>query len=451
MLKNNQRVKGSIKQLENNGTGVLFVGRDKVLVRHALLNEEVEVQIEKRIKDAYVGKISRVIKADKARIKVNCKYYETCGSCHLMHVDYNRQMQIKQELVQGMLQQSKLKNIEVEKCSGMQDPYAYRNKIIISFGKDKNQTVAGFYGEFSHQIIPISHCALHEKQVNELIENIKKVVSKCRIQVYEEDKKKGFLRHVLIRRAVKTNQTMLVVVGAEKVFKAKNNFIQEIRKLHPEIDTIVFNHNPRKTSVVLGNEENVIYGRGYIEDELCGYRFKISAKSFYQINHEQCVALYEKALSLLSIKGNEIIIDAYSGIGTIGMIASKQVKHVYSVELNKDAVKDAMHNAKINNINNITFKCEDAGKFMVTMAKQRKRIDVVIMDPAREGSDENFLSSIVKLAPKQVVYISCNPLTQIRDMEYLLKRGYESKTIYPYDMFPHTFHIETVTLLKRRK
>ncbi len=449
MLKNNQKVKGIIKQVESDGSGVLLVGKDKVLVRNVLINEEVEVQIEKRLKDAYVGKVIRMIRLDANRVNVECKYYEKCGSCHLMHVNYAKQLEMKQQLVIDMVRKQGLRDMKVMKCEGMQDPYAYRNKIIISFGRDNNQVAAGFYGEHSHNIIPISHCALHETKVNELIENVKKVASKTRIQVYEEDKKRGFLRHILIRRAVATNQTMLVIVGAEKIFKAKNNFVTEIRKLHPEIDTIVFNYNPRKTSVVLGNDETVVYGRGYIEDELCGYRFKISPKSFYQINHTQCESLYTKAISLLSLKGNEVLIDAYSGIGTIGMIASKQVKHVYSVELNKDAVKDAMNNARINQIKNITFKCEDAGKFMEEMAAQKKRVDAVIMDPARDGSDEAFLSSVVKLSPKQVVYISCNPLTQIRDIEYLQKNGYQTKELYPFDMFPQTFHVESIVLLTK--
>lgn len=450
MLKNKQRVKGRIITIEANGTGVFFQGKDKLLVRNVLLNEEVEVEVVKRVKEGYVANLIKVLTPSKYRVKEKCNYYNQCGSCHLLHVDYKEQLSMKKQMIIDMLKKEKMTSISVQDCEGMEHPYEYRNKIIISFGKRKKEIVAGFYEEFSHRIIPIKDCLLHEGYTNQLIEDIKMVVKKSRIEAFDEDKGTGFLRHILIRRAVATNQTMLVLIGAEKIFKAKNNFLKELRKLHPEINTVVFNYNPRRTSVVLGNDEYVLYGKGYIEDILCGKRFKISSKSFYQINHEQCEKLYEKALSLLTLNGNETIIDAYSGIGTIGLIASDRVKQVYSVELNKDAVKDAIGNAKMNRISNVVFKCEDAGKYMVDLTREKKKIDVVIMDPARDGSDEKFLSSLVKLSPKQVVYISCNPQTQIRDIKYLNKYGYECKEFYPYDLFPNTFHVECAGLIVKK-
>lgn len=450
MLKNKQRVKGKIITIEANGTGVFFLGKDKLLVRNVLLNEEVEVEVVKRVKEGYVANLIKVLAPSKYRVKEKCNYYKQCGSCHLLHVDYKQQLAMKKQMIIDMLKKEKMTSIRIQDCEGMEHPYEYRNKIIISFGKSKKEMVAGFYGEFSHRIIPIKDCLLHEGYTNQLIEDIKMVVKKSRVEAFDEDRGIGFLRHILIRRAVATNQTMLVLVGAEKVFKAKNNFLKELRRLHPEINTVVFNYNPRRTSVVLGNDEYVLYGKGYIEDILCGKRFKISSKSFYQINHEQCEKLYAKALSLLTLNGDETMIDAYSGIGTIGLIASDRVKQVYSVELNKDAVKDAIGNAKMNQISNVVFKCEDAGKYMVDLAREKKQIDVVIMDPARDGSDEKFLSSLVKLSPKQVVYISCNPQTQIRDIKYLNKYGYECKELYPYDLFPNTFHVETIVLMTRK-
>lgn len=451
MLKNKERIKGKIIKIETNGTGVFFNGKDKVLVRNVLLNEVVEVEIVKRVKEGYVANVIKVIEVSKQRVKEKCSFYKQCGSCHLLHVAYKEQLLMKKQMIIDMLRKEKMNSIHVHDCVGMDYPYEYRNKIIISFGKKKKEMIAGFYGEFSHKIIPIKDCLLHENYTNKLIEDIKLLVKKCKIEIYDEDRGFGFLRHILIRRAVETNQTMLVLVGAEKVFKAKNTFLKELRKVHPEINTVVFNYNPRRTSVVLGNEEHVLFGKGYIEDILCGKRFKISSKSFYQINHEQCEKLYAKALSLLPFNGNETLIDAYCGIGTIGLIASDRVKQVYSVEVNKEAVKDAISNAKINQIVNATFKCDDAGKYMVDLARQNKKIDVVIMDPARDGSDERFLSSLVKLAPKYVVYISCNPQTQIRDMKYLSKYGYECKEFCPYDLFPNTFHVECVCLLTRKE
>ena len=268
---------------------------------------------------------------------------------------------------------------------------------------------------------------------------------------YDEDTGQGFLRHVLIKRGFATNQIMVVLVTSTKVFPGKNNYIKAIRKVHPEISTIIMNINNRKTSVVLGSEEVTLYGRGYIEDVLCGVRFQISAKSFYQVNPIQTEVLYNKAIEMAGLKGDETVIDAYCGIGTIGLILSHKVKDVIGVELNNDAVKDAIKNARNNNIKNAYFHNDDAGDFMVKLADDNKKIDLVIMDPPRAGSDEKFLSSLVKLSPDKVVYISCNPITQERDLRYLVKNGYEVKEIQPVDMFPQTNHVETVVSLSHKK
>lgn len=451
MLKKKERITGKIKEIDASGIGVLYQGKDKILIRNVLVQEVVICEIEKRIQEGYVAKLVKVIIPSNQRVNAKCQYYDHCGSCQLQHVAYEAQLMMKKQLVIDMLKQQKLQNIHVHECIGMEHPYAYRNKIIISFGKHKKEMIAGFYGEFSHHIIPVKNCLLHEDYTNQFIEDIKLLVKRCRIEIYDEDKRSGFLRHILIRRAVKTNQTLLVLVGAERVFKAKNNFMKELRKMHPEVQTVIFNYNPRSTSVVLGNNEQILFGKGYIEDILCDKRFRISSRSFYQINHEQCEKLYEKALSLLSLKGNETLIDAYCGIGTIGLIASDRVKQVYGVELNKDAVKDAVVNAKLNATANVKFQCADAGKFMVELAKAKSSVDVLIMDPARDGSDEQFLSSVVKLKPQQVVYISCNPKTQIRDLKYLCKHGYECRDMFLYDLFPNTFHVESICLMTQNK
>ena len=447
MLKNKQKVKGRIQSIDASGTGIIFQNKDKILVRHVLLDEEVEVIIEKRIKEGYVGTIVNIIKESPHRVKVQCPYYEKCGGCHLLHVNYAHQLQMKKDMIQTQLHNAGLNAIQLHDCVGMQHPYAYRNKIIISFSSYKKEIRAGFYGEYSHRIIPIKNCLMHEDKMNVLIEQIKVIVKKCRITIYDEDRRTGFLRHILLRRGVESDQTMLVIVGAEKVFKAKSNFVKEVKQAFPQINTIIFNYNPRKTSVVLGNEEQVIYGKGYIEDVLCGKRFFISSRSFYQINHAQCEALYDKALSLLKLSKSEVLMDAYCGIGTIGLIASDKVNKVIGVEVNQDAIKDAIKNAKLNNIDNARFICEDAGRYMVKLAKEKIHIDALIMDPARDGSDENFLSSLVKLNPKEVVYISCNPQTQIRDLKYLKRFGWQCKEMYLYDLFPNTFHVESIVKL----
>lgn len=445
MSKNNVMI-GKVSAIDENGMGLIPYHNSHIGVRGVIIDEVVEVEVGKKINNGYAGKLIRIVSASSDRMKSQCPYSDSCGSCHLLHISYKKQLEMKQTMIKEALKKENLR-LKVQECVGMEHPYSYRNKIIISFGKKKKEVVAGFYEEYTHKIIPIQHCLLHEDVTNELIEDLKEIVKKSKIEIYDEDRGYGFLRHILIRRSMIKNETMVVIVGAEKVFKAKNNFLRLLKEKHPEITTVIFNYNPRKTSVVLGNVETVIYGKGFIEDILCGKYFRISSKSFYQINHEQCEKLYEKAISLLQFNGNETLIDAYCGIGTIGMIASDKVAKVYSVEVNQNAVKDAIVNAKRNKITNVRLFCEDAGTFMVNLAKQKEKIDAVILDPAREGSDERFLSSLVKLSPKQVVYISCNPLTQIRDLKYLIRNGYVAREIFLYDMFPHTFHVESVVLL----
>ena len=244
---------------------------------------------------------------------------------------------------------------------------------------------------------------------------------------------------------------MVVFVVSSNVFPARRKLVEELLKAHPNITTIVQNVNPRKTSIVLGNEERILYGKGYIEDILCGLRFKISCKSFYQINHDQCEVLYTKALDKLMLTGNEVVLDAYCGIGTIGMCVASKVKQVIGVELNKDAVKDAIQNAKLNSIRNIRFLCDDAGSFMSQLTKAQQKLDVLIMDPPRSGSSEEFLSSAARLKVPKILYISCNPNTQIRDIRMLQKLGYRVEgSMTLVDMFPFTNSIESICMLVRK-
>lgn len=377
---------------------------------------------------------------------MKCLIEKKCGSCKYINIDYDKQLEIKKEYCNELLKKHDLSMYKVEDIVGMPYPYEYRNKIIIAFNQKYE---FGFYEEDSHKIVPYNRCLLHEELSDQIIKKIQSLLKRYRVSIYDENRRKGLLRHVLIRRAIITDQTMVVLVCNENVFKGSKNFCNELIKSFPSIKTVVLNVNRRKTSIVLGNEEKVLYGKGFIVDELCGLKFKISPRSFYQINHEQCEKLYNKALSLLELKKNDTVIDAYCGIGTIGMIAAKSVKEVIGVELNKDAIKDANNNAKMNKINNIRFINDDASDFMVKLAKNKHNIDCVIMDPPRSGSTKEFMDAIRILNPKKVVYISCDPSSQVRDIKYFAKLGYRGNVLYPFDMFPQTSHVETVVLLSR--
>jgi 23S rRNA (uracil1939-C5)-methyltransferase len=378
--------------------------------------------------------------------KLKCPVSDKCGGCQLQHFSYEKQLLEKQEQVNALLE----KFCKVEDIIGMESPYYYRNKVHAAFDTDKKgNVISGVYEAGSHRVVPIDSCLIEDQRADNIIVTIRGMLKSFKIRTYDEDKGIGLLRHVMVRTGHLSGEIMVVLVLASHIFPSKNNFIKALLKKHPEITTIVMNVNSKKTSMVLGEREQVLYGKGFIEDTLCGKVFRISPKSFYQINAVQTEVLYGKAIELADLKGKETIIDAYCGIGTIGIIASNHVNKVIGVELNRDAVKDAITNAKRNKVNNIYFYNQDAGEFMNQMAAKKQSVDVVFLDPPRSGSTEEFMNSMILLNPKKVVYISCNPATLERDLAYLVKRGYEVRKAIPVDMFPGTEHVEVITLLQK--
>lgn len=375
-----------------------------------------------------------------------CAVSRKCGGCQLMNMTYPEQLRFKQAKVVKLMGTFH----RVNEIIGMETPFHYRNKVQAAFGRTRGgEIISGVYQSSTHNIVKTDFCLIEDKIADEIIVTIRKLVKDFKLTVYDERKGKGFLRHVLVKRGFSTGEIMVVLVTGTSVFPSKNNFIKELLRIHPKITTIVQNINNKFTSMVLGEKETVLFGKGYIEDVLCGLKFRISPKSFYQINPVQTEILYRKAIEFADLKGNEKVIDAYCGIGTIGMVASKKAGEVIGCELNADAVRDAKVNAKINGVENIHFICADAGEFMLSMKERGEKCDVLFMDPPRAGSDKKFLSCAVSLAPRKIVYISCNPETQQRDLFYLIKNGYKVRRIQPVDMFPFTAHIESVVLLEK--
>lgn len=386
-------------------------------------------------------------KATDKKSSSPCPVSKKCGGCKWIDKEYTVQLKEKDKWVRELL----APYCKMEPIMGMENPTHYRNKVHAVFGEDrKHNIISGIYEEGTHKIVPVDSCLIENKKADAIIVSIRELLKSFKIRPYNEDTGYGLLRHVLIRTGHATGQIMVVLVLSSPVMPSKNNFVKALLKLHPEITTIVVNVNNRGTSMVLGDKEQVIYGKGYIEDVLCGKVFRISPKSFYQVNPVQTEKLYQKALEFADLKGTETVVDAYCGTGTIGIIASDKAGKVIGVELNQDAVKDARENAKRNNVENIQFYQNDAGKFLVEMAEQNARVDVVLMDPPRSGSDEAFLSSVVKLKPKKVVYISCGPDTLARDLKYLTKNGYKVQRAVACDLFPFTSHCESVCLLSKK-
>lgn len=392
----------------------------------------------KKKQEKYTKSASREIYKNKDGV---CPYAKKCGGCDYQGIEYKKQLEMKEEKVRKLLKDF----VKVSPIVGMENPYYYRHKVHAVFDcVARGQVVAGVYKKNSHDVVDIENCQIEDQEADAIIREIKGLLKSFKIRTYDEDTGYGLLRHVLVRKGYHTGEIMVVLVLVSPILPSKNNFVKALRKNHPNISTVVINVNDKRTSMVLGERNIVVYGKGFIEDKLCGCTFRISPNSFYQVNPAQTENLYEKAIACAALTGKEKVIDAYCGTGTIGIIASKHAKEVIGVELNKDAIKDAITNAKRNEISNIRFINDDAGKYMVSLAEKKETVDVVIMDPPRSGSDEAFLSSVVKLAPKRVVYVSCGPDTLARDLKYLTKKGYKVTEATPYDMFPMTSHTEVV-------
>ena len=376
-----------------------------------------------------------------------CASTKKCGGCQYQGTAYEEQLKKKQKHVQSLLN----KFGKVNPIIGMKEPYFYRNKVHAVFDRDrKGNIISGIYEAKSHRVVPIEKCLIEDEKSQEIIRTIRGMLKSFKIRTYDEDSGYGLLRHVLVRRGFASGEIMVVLVVASPVFPSKNNFVKALRKVHPEITTVVLNVNDRHTSMVLGDRDIVIYGKGFIRDTLCGRTFRISPGSFYQVNPVQTEVLYGKAVEYAGLTGNERVIDAYCGIGTIGIIASAKAKEVIGVELNPDAVRDARINTRENKIQNVQIRQGDAGAFMEAMAETGEHADVVFMDPPRAGSDEKFMASLLKLNPKKVIYISCNPETMARDLNYLTKKGYGVKKIQPVDMFCFCDQVEVICEVVRK-
>jgi len=373
-----------------------------------------------------------------------CPAYKKCGGCQL-DVTYKQQLSYKQRTVIKLLGRFG----RVSPIIGMDEPLGYRCKVSNAFGFSRGHAIYGIWQSSSGKIAQIDSCALEDSRARSIVESIRVLLPKFRLGTYDERKKDGFLRFVTIRIGKATGEILVALGTGSGSYPQKTDFAAALKERHPEITTIVQNVSTSHLNLLLGERETVLVGKGYITDRLCGCDFRISARSFFQINPTQTEKLYQTAVDFAALSGNESVIDAYCGVGTIGIIASKGAKKVTAVEVNEDAVENAKENVKINNIENVDVLSGDAGEFMQKLAKKGEECDVVFTDPPRTGCSREFLSSLVTLSPKKVVYVSCNPETLARDLAFLTKNGYKTERIQPFDMFPYTRHIECCVLLER--
>lgn len=441
-------IRGKCVDISSEGKGVIKTVYGVVFVDSLLLGEEAEVEINYAGKGVSYGVIKKLLTFSPDRIQPKCPISTACGGCVFQNASYEYELRYKKHKVEEDLKRiGHLENIKVNDVIGMDNPEHYRNKIQVPFGKENKHVIYGFYKSKTHKIIPIKQCNIEDLKAGPILQNIAKLMEEFHIDPYNEDYRTGIIRHVLIRTSLSTNEVMVVLVSNVDTFPGRNNFIKELVKRSPEISTIVFNVNKRDTNVILGESDKTLYGKGFITDEILGLKFNISSQSFFQVNPIQVQKLYKTALDYACLSKDDVVLDAYAGVCTIGLLAAPHVKKVTSVEVVKSAVINGLNNAKLNNINNIEIIEADCTEYI---NKKLPHFDVVIMDPPRKGSTPEFLSAIKRIKPSRLIYISCDPSTLARDLE-ILKDIYDINAVQPLDMFPRSFHVETVVSLRLKE
>ena len=378
---------------------------------------------------------------------MKCPVGKLCGGCEYLPIEYAKQGALKHQAVCDLLEQNKL-HLNVNPVHMAKSPVSYRNKVIYGFAKDRNKKVySGLYVPKSHRVINSKGCKMQPRIVNEILDEITTLVDSMKIQLYSPKTGTGLLRHVMIRYAKATDQVMVVFVTAAREFPSRKNLINALRQKFPQIKTIVQNVNSRDTSIVMQDQTLLLYGDGKITDELCGMKITFDSSSFYQIHHDQCEVLYNLAKEMLDLKPTDEVLDTYCGVGTIGLSLADACKQVTGVEINKQAIENARFNAKQNHIKNIRFLAMDSTRFMQEAARNHKPYNAIILDPPRAGTSMEFIKSACSLKPEKILYISCDPKTQARDLRQFAQNGYRGQVMELVDMFPYTKHVESLVLL----
>lgn len=438
MIKN-QIITGTCVDYTYDGLGVVKYDTFCIFVKGMLKDEVGQIVITLVKKNFAYGRLLKLINASNERVDAICSNAKQCGGCQLQHFSYEHQKEFKRDIVENDMRKiSKIDN-EVLPVLAMDSPYGYRNKVMLPVGKDKNgKSIMGFYRYNSHDIIQIDECSLQSERSNKLIKKIHELLDKYHLA--------DLVRHVMIRDMLKTDQMMLVLVCYKNEKDRLKDFCKEIVEYETSIKSIVLNINNEDTNVVLGKQDILLYGQDHIIDQLCGLNFKISSHSFYQVNTYQTERLYMQAIKSANLSKDDNILDLYCGVGTIGLIASQFVKKVTGVEIVEQAIENAKENAKINNIDNIEFICGDAQKLVKEFENKGIHFDCIFVDPPRKGCSTETIKTLIELNSEKIVYISCQPSTLARDLA-ILKEYYNIEMIQPVDMFPQTYHVETVCLL----
>lgn len=430
------------------GEGIAKINNFTVFIPGAMKEEKVKIVIVKVNTSHAFGKVLEIITPSKARQDTDCTTYQRCGGCNLRHMKYKETLELKKNMVQNLVDKSLKTKLIVKDTIGMEKPYHYRNKAQYPVGYNKNgEMVTGVYAKRSHEIIEINACGIQMPISEQIAKFILQWIKENGISAYNEKTGNGQLRHIIVKIGLHTGEVMCILVTNEKDLPNETKLVEALKQKFPEIKTIVKNINNKNTNVILGNKNYILYGNGYIQDKLGDFVFTISPLSFYQINPVQTEILYNLAIQKADLQKEDIVLDLYCGIGTIGIFASPHVKQVYGIEVVEQAIGDAKENAKINKIQNIQFYCGDVEKMLEKVIQKEKMApNVVFVDPPRKGLDEVTIRNIRKRKPERLIYISCNPATLMRDLKQL-EEEYDIRELQPVDMFPFTSHVETIAVL----
>ncbi|MFE4713217.1 23S rRNA (uracil(1939)-C(5))-methyltransferase RlmD [Paenibacillus sp. NPDC056722] len=459
----NDEVMLDIIGMTHEGEGVGRVEGFTLFVQGALPGEKIRAKVLKTKKQYGYAKLLKIEQASGDRIAPPCEIYDMCGGCQLQHMDYAAQLAWKRQLVVdnleriGKLQVTGGRNedahtggIIVRPTLGMDEPWRYRNKAQVPIGDSEGGLVGGFYARGSHRIIDMETCLIQHDENDNVVRQVKEIGRRLGITAYDEETGKGLLRHVVVKVAFVTGEMMVVLVTNGDRIPRKDEWIAEIRRELPAVTSICQNVNTRQTNVIFGDVTRTLWGSDVIYDYIGDVKFAISARSFYQVNPAQTEVLYGKTVEYAELTGNETVIDAYCGIGTISLFLAQHAKQVYGVEIVPEAIEDARANARLNDMNNVVFEVGASEDVIPNWKEQGITPDVIVVDPPRKGCDARLLETILAMKPEKVVYVSCNPSTLARDLRVLEDGGYRTVEVQPVDMFPHTVHVESVALLVRK-
>lgn len=449
-VKKNDVIEVEIIDLTHEGLGVAKVDHYPLFIENALPGEKLEIKVLKTGKSFGYGKVLTVLKSSEQRVPVKDENFTKVGISPLQHLAYGAQLSFKTQQVENVMQRvAKLQEVPVLPTIGMNDPWHYRNKAQIPVRKIDNQLQTGFFRKNSHDLIPMEHFYIQDPEIDAAIVKIRDIMRKYSVKPYNESDNTGNLRHIVVRRGYHTGEMMVVLITRTPKLFPISKIVPDILEAIPEVVSIVQNVNPKRTNVIFGDETILLHGSEKITDTIFDLKFEISARSFYQVNPQQTEVMYQKVKEYAALTGNEIVVDAYCGIGTIGLTLAQDAKQVYGIEVIEEAVKDAENNAKLNNIENATFTAGLAEELLPKLVENGLQPDVVVVDPPRKGLDGQLVNTLIETQPERIVYVSCNPATLARDIALLTEGGYEAKEIQPVDNFPQTTHIETVALLSK--